>query len=216
MNIKFGALISIHMVRKEIEAMAKKVLKKVLEDKKYLEIVLQDIKNKDENVRYADAEALKMLSEENPKFLYPHWGFLVELLDSTNTYHKIPAIFTIANMAKVDTDGNFEKIIDKYYNLLNDRSIIITRYIAQYSGIIAKAKPKLQTRITEKLLSIDNTHHDPKHLDLIKGDIIDSFKEYYNSFKEKNLILEFVKKQLHSTSPSTVKKAKEFLEKINN
>jgi len=201
------------MVRKEIEDIAKKVVENGLKDKTELEKIIQNITIQNEDVRYARAVALQILSEENPELLYFYWDYFIELLGSTNTYHKIPAIITIANLTKVDSEQKFEQIMDKYYDLLDDNSIVTTRDIAQNLGTIAKAKPNIESIITQKLLEIDNTHHDPKRLDLVKGDIVDSFKKYYKNSKEKQEILEFVKKQLNSFSPSTVKKAKEFLKK---
>ena len=57
--------------------MAKKVVKNALDDKKQLELILQNVKVKAENVRYANAEAFRILSEEYPKLLYPFFYSLI-------------------------------------------------------------------------------------------------------------------------------------------
>ncbi|MGB7061681.1 MAG: hypothetical protein WBF13_04920, partial [Candidatus Zixiibacteriota bacterium] len=130
-----------------------------------------------------------------------------------NTYFKYIAIYIIANLTEVDTKGKFEKIFDKFYALLDDKSMIPTAHVAGNSAKIAKAKPKLQTKITNKLLTIDNTHHHPERRDLIKGYAIEAFSAYFEGAKNKRKILEFVKKQTDSKSPRTRKKAQEFLKK---
>jgi len=122
-------------------------------------------------------------------------------------------ISLIANLTRIDTDNKFEGIFDEYYSLLDDKSMIPAAWVADYSGKIARAKPELQTRITDKLLSIDETHHHPERRDLIKAGAIESFDEYYEEAVDKKKILEFVKKQLECKSPKTRKIAKEFLEK---
>ena len=76
------------MVRKEIEDMAKEVVRSVLKDNVQLESVFKNVTIKNEDVRYANAVALQMISEENPELLYPNWDFFIELLDSTNSYNK--------------------------------------------------------------------------------------------------------------------------------
>lgn len=88
-------------------------------------------------------------------------------------------------------------------------------HVAFTSGKIAKAKPNLQSKITDKLLNI-NTIYQGKQIELIKAYVIDAFDEYFDEAKNKKEIVEFVKKQLKSESPKTRKKAKEFLEKIGN
>jgi hypothetical protein len=62
-------------------------------------------------------------------------------------------------------------------------------------------------------LKIDETHHDPQRRDLVKGDIIKAFDEYFEGAEDKRKIVEFVKEQLKCDSPKTRKIAAEFLEK---
>ena len=89
--------------------------------------------------------------------------------------------------------------------------MIVAGHLAANSGKIAKAKPELQVKITNKLLNIDKTNQ--KHKDLVKAGAIEAFDKYFEEAKNKNKILEFVKDQLNSKSPKTRKTAKEFLKK---
>jgi len=61
------------------------------------------------------------------------------------------------------------------------------------------------------LLNIDNASQ--KHKDLLKGDAIEAFDQYFKEAENKKTILEFAREQLNCESPRTRKKAKEFLEK---
>jgi hypothetical protein len=192
------------------------VAKRALKDKEVLSEVLEGLTSKKETIRFNSFKILLLISENHPKVLYPKWDFFAELLSSDNTYHKYVAIYIIANLTRADTKNKFEKIFAKYYNLLNDKSVIPAAHVAGNSGKIAKAKPKLQTNVTNKLLGIDKTYHDPERRDLIKGYVIESFSEYFDEAKNKKRIIEFVEKQLNSKSPRTKKKAKEFLKKIMN
>ncbi len=112
----------------------------------------------------------------------------------------------------VDIQNKFDMIFDTYFDLLND-SVIVAGHVTANSGKIAKAKPQLQTKITNKLLSIDETKQ--KHKDLIKAGAIESFSAYFEESPDKKRIINFVKQQLHCDSPKTRKTAKEFLTKWN-
>ena len=190
-----------------VESMAKEALK----DEKMLSELLDNLKTKNETVRYNSSKVLNLLSEKNPEVLYPKWDYFVELLGSDHTYRKLSVIPLLANLVRIDTKKKFEDIFEKFFGLMNDRSVIPAAWVAANSGRIAKSKPELQTRITDRLLSIDQTHHDPERKDLIKAGAIESFAEYYEEAADKKKILEFVKRQQECKSPKTRKIANEFL-----
>jgi hypothetical protein len=191
----------------------KKVAGKALEDEAVLSELLEGVLSKKETIRFNSFRVLLFISEEHPKVLYAKWDFFADLLSSSNTYFKYIAIHIITNLTRVDTKSRFQKIFDKFYGLLDDKSIIPASHVAGNSAKIAKAKPRLQTKITNKLLAIDKTHHHPERRDLIKGYAIDAFSEYFEGAKNKRRILEFVEGQTDSKSPTTRKKAREFLKR---
>jgi len=186
------------------------IAKKALQDEQIIAELLEGILSKKEPIRYNSFKVLLLISVENPKVLYPKWDFFMDMINSDNAFWKFIAVPLIANLTNVDIKKKFEKIFDKYYDLLND-SVVVAGHITANSGKIAKAKPELQSKITNKLLNIDKTTQ--KHKDLIKAGAIESFSEYFDEAKNKEEIIEFVKKQLNCESPKTRKKAKEFLKK---
>jgi len=193
----------------------KTVAKKALKDDKLLAELLDNLWLKNETIRYNSHKVLFFITEERPQTLYSNWDYFVKFLDSDNTYHKLSAVLLLANLTKVDKDNKFEKVFDRFYGLLNDKSFITAAYLACASGKIVKAKPKLQTRITNRLLSIDKTHHEQERKDLVKTSIIEAFQEYFDQTRNKKRIIEFVKKQLNCKSPKTRKAAKKFLKRLN-
>ncbi|MHC4309186.1 MAG: hypothetical protein ACYSSN_04510 [Planctomycetota bacterium] len=193
----------------------KSLAKKALKNDKLLAELLDNLRAKNETIRYNSHKALFFITEKQPQTLYSNWDYFVTFLDSDNTYHKLSAVLLLANLAKVDKDNKFEKVFSRFYGLLNDKSFITAAYLAGASGKIVKAKPKLQTRITNRLLSIDKTHHEQERKDLVKAYIIEAFEEYFDQSRNKKRIIEFVKKQLNCKSPKTRKAAKEFLKRLN-
>jgi hypothetical protein len=191
------------------------VAKKATRNEKLRSKLLDNLWSKNETIRYNSHKVLVFISKEQPEILYSDWDYLVKFLDSDNTYHKLSAVHLLANLTKVDKDNKFEKIFDKYYSLLDDKSFITAAYVSAASGKIAKAKPKLQTKITNRLLNIDKTHHPQERIDLAKASVIEAFEEYFDQSRSKKRIVDFVKKQLNCQSPKTKKAAKEFLKSIN-
>ena len=196
----------------DIEASAKIALK----DKKLCEQLIENLWSKNETLRYNSSKILFEITKHKPQFLYHKWDELEKFLDSDNTYHKLSAVLLLGNLTQADKDKKFEKLFNKYYSLMDDKSYITAAYIAQASASIALAKPELQTKVTNKLLKIDETHHIQERKDLVKAYIIDAFAKYYDKTKNKKKILEFVEKQLDCQSPKTRKKAKDFLKHIQH
>ena len=186
------------------------VAEKALKDEKVLSELIEGLLSKKDAIRHNSFRVLLHVSEKHPEVLYPRWDFFVDMIGSDNAYWKLIAVRVIANLTKADTKNKFEKIFDKYYNLFND-SVIVAGHLAANSGKIAKAKPKLQTKITNKLLNIDKTNQ--KHKDLVKAGAIEAFDEYFEEADNREKILEFVKEQFNCKSPKTRKKAKEFMKK---
>lgn len=153
------------------------------------------------------------ISAERPELLYPQWNYFAKMLDSENTHSKYIAIYLIASLTRADTESKFEKIFDRYYRLLDDKSVIPSAHVARNSGKIVKAKPELEAKITGKLLTIHGTHHKLSHRELIKSEAIEAFSEYFGEAKDQKKIMEFVNEQLKSKSPKARKNASEFLKR---
>ena len=186
-----------------------------IKDEKLLQALLQGISPdaKKTAIRENSSKALMLVAENWPEVLLPHWDYFVGLLKSSNGFSKYAAIRIIASLVRVDEKGLFEKAFDMYYGLLNDESVMVASHAAGNSGRIAKAKPALQSRITQRLLAIEKMHFDTGRQDLIKGYIIQALDEYMAEAQDKLRILAFVEEQVNCTSPKTRKLAKAFLQK---
>jgi hypothetical protein len=195
------------MKTKDVRNLAKKG-----NDDGKLSEALEGVLSKKDEIRSNSFKILMHVSEEQPKVLYSKWDYLADLLDSDNHYQRYISINILANLAVVDTKNKFEKIFDKYFSNIEGDRTMVAGQAALNSGKIAKVKPNLQTKITNRLLNIDKTHRG-KQIDLIKAYVIEAFNEYFEESSDKKKILGFVKAQLESKSPKTKKLANEFLKK---
>lgn len=191
-----------------------KVAARATNDERLLHDLVQNLWEKEENVRYNSYLVLRQICEQDPELLYPCWDDFVAQLGSDNSYHKIAGLNLVAALTPVDKENRFEPIFDTYFSLMHDRSMIVANYLCLASGTIAKAKPALRQRITRILLDIDNTAQ--RHKDLIKGAALESFDQYFTDIENKEEVLAFARSLLKGESPKTRKLAKQFLEKWEN
>jgi len=183
-------------------------------DAEILNEILQGLKSKNEFFRYNCHKVIFQISKTHSQLLYSKWDYFFDLLESPNAYHRMSAINIISHLTYADTGKIFDRVFDRYFQFLDDKSMIVARYLAISARIIAKNKPYLAEKIMEKLLEIENTHHEEERKDLIKHDIIQSISVLFEQMAEKEKIISFVEKQLDSSSAKTRKAAKTFLNKF--
>jgi DNA-binding protein YbaB len=201
---------------KEKDADTREIALNALKDVSIFSELLETLKSREDTVRFNSFQSVLYLSEKYPEKIYPYWDFFANLLTSRNTYHKYIGIYLIAALTQHEKGQKFESLFDTYFGLLDDKSVIPPSHIAKNVGKIVRVHPHLEEEITHRLLSIDETHHDPERKALIKGYIIEAFNDYFEISKDKQKIMEFVREQIESESPKTRKIAKEFLRRWNH
>jgi hypothetical protein len=188
--------------------------KMALADNSILSELLEGIQSSQDPIRYNSFKVILLISENHPNTLYPQWSLFEKMLGSNNGYFRLIAIQIIANLTKVDTGDRFEKLCDKYFGELSSEKTMTVAHAASNAGKIARAKPGLQSTITNKLVKLDSIYKG-KQIDLVKGYTIEAFSLYFNeaTMKDKNRILEFVRKERTSLNPRIKKIAVDFLNK---
>jgi hypothetical protein len=188
-----------------------KAMQLALSDERALREILGGIVSKDDAYRYNCFKVLLQISETQPHVLYPEWDRFVELMGSGNAFHRSMALRLIANLTGADEEGRFEDLFDEYFGLLDDEKVMVARYLVQSAGQIARRKPHLREKITEKLLDIDQTHHAEGRKALIKADAVEFFETFFEDLPDKERVLAFVEGMLACSSPKARKAAKAFL-----
>ncbi|WXG44212.1 MAG: hypothetical protein WED04_09285 [Promethearchaeati archaeon SRVP18_Atabeyarchaeia-1] len=186
---------------------------RALKDQDTLAEVVKGLSSDKARMKYGCAKVLRIIGELSPQTLYPKWDFFASMLSSGNTFLKSDAVFILGHLARVDSENKIEPIFDRLYELLDDESMITAANLVGASANIAKSKPQLQTRITSKLLGIDQTHHGSECKNVLKGHLISTFDQYFGSLRDKKKVLDFVRSELKNARPATRKKAEKFLEK---
>jgi hypothetical protein len=193
------------------------LLQKVERDFSLLPAVLNGTPSSKATVRYGCAKVLMDLSEKYPERLYPYIDDFIVLLGSKHRILTWNAMAIIANLTRVDRDRKFDAIFDQYYGFINNEYMVTVANVVGNSAKIALAKPHLVQRIATELLKVENIKLTPHLTAECKRVIIEhtikSFDAFFEKIKDKEQVLSFAKKQLHSTRASLRTEAQSFLEK---
>jgi len=204
-----------------LDAVAKKknkaeaLAERVIRDPKSLPELLDGISSEKAGIKFKSAKILRIISEERPELLYPKWDFFEKLLGSENNIIKWNAMDVIANLARVDSRNRFDKIFRKFYGMLNEGSLITAAHVVENSWKIARAKPSLNSRITNELLKVEKIPLPTKECrNILKGHAIISFSEYFDLIKEKGRVISFARRELKNSRNATRSKAVKFLKRF--
>ena len=193
------------------------VANRVIENPDAVQEIIEVIRTEKGSTKFRCEKVLRLVSERNPKIIYPHFDLFAEWLDSDNTFLKCGAVLTIANLTSADNQGKFEKIFDKYYSLVQGPSLIHAANAIRGSIQIALSKPKLIDKIIKEILKVEKADYENKSVlspeckNVACGQAVMAFDRLYDKINDKAPVVRFVKRQLHSTRKSVAKSAEKFL-----
>ncbi|MBN1187988.1 MAG: hypothetical protein JXB49_37280 [Bacteroidales bacterium] len=168
-----------------------------------------------DKIREKHFKELYTVCETKPDLLYPYWDIFAQLLYKPEVSNKYYGIHFISQLIVTDIEDKFNAIFNHWFvELLNDESPVVALHTAEKSGMIVKAKPKLEKKITSYLLNTDETSQ-CRHLDLQKAYVLSAIDMYYNIISDKTKIDDYIKLQTISSSGKTKKKAKELVKKYS-
>jgi hypothetical protein len=171
------------------------------------------------SIKFGCEKILRLISELNPRLIYPYFDNFVELLDSSNNFIKWGAIIVISNLASVDDKNKFGGVFNKYYLPITEEAMITAANIVRNSWKIALAKPELIDKITTEILKVEKTKYkskgilSPECTNVVCGHAIDSLDKYYDKIRDKKPVVDFVKRHLKNSRRAVIKKAERFLRK---
>ena len=198
-----------------------KLAKEVIKSPELIPQLLAGLNNTKGSTRLGCEKILRLISEQQPELIYPYFDTFAKLLDSENNILKWGAIITISNLASVDTNGEFEKIFEKYFSSITDKAMITASNVIKNAWKIALAKPELAEKVTQEILKAEKVRYEnkgqlsPECNNIVCGHAIDSFDKFYNEIRVKKPVLGFIKRQLNNNRKPVAKKANKFLQKYN-
>ncbi len=197
---------------------AEKIAGFAVKNKSILNQVLESASSQNKRIKNASAKCLREVSRTNPKILYHEFNFFVKLIvgdafgNGDDTILKWNAIEVLSNLTEVDTQNKFNaKLLNKYFGLLRDKSMVTAANTITALGKVALNKPRLRKKITEELVKVDTLPHSPECCNILAGKTIGAFENYIDEIKDKKEIIRFSEKHLKNRRTATRIKAGKLL-----
>jgi hypothetical protein len=163
-------------------------------------------------VKYGCAKALRLISEQRPDLLYPHFDFFVRLLDHENKILQWDAAYVLSHLARVDAEDKFPAVFDKYFSPIPGPVMITAANVIQGGARIAQFKPHLTDRIAAEILKAGKARYQTAECrNVAIGHAIVALGELVPVLHDPAPAVRFVRRQLKNSRPATCKKAEQFL-----
>ncbi len=199
----------------EKENNGEKIAAIILQNPGLIPDIISGTSSSSANLRFKCAKILRITSESTPEVLYPYFEFFETLLESENNIIKWNAMDIIANLTIVDTGDKFDCIIDKYYRLFNQGSLITSAHVVENSGKIARGKPHFREVIANEILKVSDIPLPTAECrSILAGKVILTLSNYPELVTDKNRVISFLTGQLNSTRNATRKKAEILLKRL--
>lgn len=188
--------------------------RKAIKDAHLLAEVIEGLNEDAARIKFGCAKVLRLVSEQRPDVLYPHFDFFVRLLDHENKILQWEAIFVLSHLARVDADDKFTAIFGKYFSPIPGPVMITAANVIQGGARIVQAKPHLADRIAAEVLKVARArYHTPECRNVAIGHAIVALGDFLGLIKNPAPVLRFVRGQIKNPRPATRKKAEQFLKR---
>jgi hypothetical protein len=165
-------------------------------------------------VTFGASKVLRILSEQAPELLYPHFDFFVRLLEHENSVLKWNAALVLANLAAVDREGKLDQIMDAYLAPISGPNLIDAANVIRGAGAIARAKPQLANTISRRILQVERASYATRECrNVAIGHAIRALEQCFAAINDKRTVQLFVTRQMKNSRAATRRKAKQFLKK---
>jgi hypothetical protein len=196
------------------DADKEEIADKVAASPELLPEVLGGLGAKKAPVRYGCAKVLRILSEKQPRVLYPYIDSFIALLDSDNSIMKWEAIHVIGNLAVVDGGKKIDGILGTYLAPIPGPVLVTAANVIGGAGKIASAKPHLADRVASEMLKVEHARYRTAECrNVALGQAIDSFDLFFEHIQDKQPVIGLIERQLANTRNNTRKKAEKVLKK---
>ena len=131
-----------------------RLARKAIKHRRLFPAIMDGLKADKAPVKYGCAKTLRIISEQRPDLLYPHFDFFVGLLDHENKIFQWEAAFVRSHLARADDDDKFAAAFDRYFSPIPGPVMITAANVIQGGARIAHTRPHLAERIAAEVLKV--------------------------------------------------------------
>lgn len=185
------------------------LLGKVREDD--IGLLVEWLREKDDTIRYAAFQLLKLLSSNSP-MVYKYWDNFAGMINDQNSYQRSLGLMLISENVRWDKEDKFGAICNDYLKHCDDEKFITARQCIQGSSAICEHSAKYNREIVDMLLKIDLNRRKDSQKSLLLMDIIEVLGKVAREQRDER-VESYLRTEYERGNEKVKKAIKKFLEK---
>lgn len=151
--------------------------------------IYDNLASTDDAVRMSALQAILERTQDRVAWVYEVWDDLFERLSHPNSYQRTIAILVLCNLAKSDAQHRLDSSLDLLLAHTKDDKFITSRQCLQNIWKIAAASPQNRDQVIVHLEKRFNECTSEAHYNLLRQDIVQSFRRLYDQEKDAGLLI---------------------------
>ena len=191
---------------------AEELAKAASTDPGMLQILLDGMEEQKAAVKYGCSKALRLLCDEAPELLYPHFDLFTEMLQHPNNIFQWQALYVLAGLAGVDEDGKIEGILDDYFARIEGPVMVTAANAIKWAAKIVKGQPDLADQVVAQVLRGEaGVYESAECHEIVCGAAINTFYRIRKWVSEPEVLYAFAQRHRNSERMPTRKAAEKFI-----
>ncbi len=179
-----------------------------------LKELLECLESPTARVKFGAAKVIRLIAEQCPEILYPHFDRFVSMLGHENKIFQWEAILVLSWLAGVDKQGKWEPLLDQYFAPVTGSVMITAANVIVGAARVAQARPEWADRIAGEILKVSGAHYATSECrNVAIGHAITSFGQFYKLLENPGVVERFVRDQLKNPRHAVQRKAEAFLKR---
>lgn len=169
------------------------------------------LREKDDTIRYAAFQLLKLLSSNSP-MVYKYWDNFAGMINDQNSYQRSLGLMLISENVRWDKEDKFGAICNDYLKHCDDEKFITARQCIQGLSAICEHSAKYNHEIVDMLLKIDLNRRKDSQKSLLLMDIIEVLGKVAREQRDER-VESYLRTEYERGNEKVKKAIKKFLEK---
>ena len=166
-------------------------------------------------VKYGCAKALRILTDEEPGLLYPHFEVFAAMLDNPNNIFQWQALYVLAGLSSVDTEHKLAPLLPAYFARVEGPILVTAANAIKGAALIVGGQPDLADAIVEHVLRVEQgKYEDAECYEIACGTALKTLYKIRKWVGIPHELLAFAQRHAASPRPATAKAAAKLIERL--
>jgi hypothetical protein len=194
---------------------AEEIAKEAMAHPELVQVLVDGMGEPKAEVKYGCAKVLRILTDEEPALLYPHFDTFAAMLDNPNNIFQWQALYVLAGLSGVDEELRIEPLLPDYFARIEGPVMVTAANAIKGAALIVSGQPALAEAVVEQVLRAEGGKYESTEChEIVCGQALKTFYKIRKWVSDPERLLAFAQRHADSPRPSTAKAAAKLIGRL--